>query len=152
MNHKLSVGLCPCYIKLDCPDPEERPYRPALGRCPLPFLGLWSQCEALSGGGRCDVSYLPLFPSETVSEVALKDKEPDTQDTDEVKASGEGAVTTGARPELMSGSLALSLGWACLQKVLEVQMESHREAHHRQLARLRDEINEKQKTIDELKE
>lgn len=40
----------------------------------------------------------------------------------------------------------------CLQKALEVQMESHREAHHRQLARLRDEINEKQKTIDELKE
>uniref|UniRef100_A0ABI7Z1V1 Kinesin motor domain-containing protein n=1 Tax=Felis catus TaxID=9685 RepID=A0ABI7Z1V1_FELCA len=59
---------------------------------------------------------------ETVHEVALKDKEPDTQDTDEVK------------------------------KALEVQMESHREAHHRQLARLRDEINEKQKTIDELKD
>uniref|UniRef100_A0A9L0IQE5 Kinesin-like protein n=1 Tax=Equus asinus TaxID=9793 RepID=A0A9L0IQE5_EQUAS len=63
-----------------------------------------------------------LQAQETVSEVALKDKEPDTQDTDEVK------------------------------KVLEVQMESHREAHHRQLARLRDEINEKQKTIDELKD
>uniref|UniRef100_A0A5F5Q3B3 Kinesin-like protein n=1 Tax=Equus caballus TaxID=9796 RepID=A0A5F5Q3B3_HORSE len=61
-----------------------------------------------------------LQAQETVSEVALKDKEPDTQDTDE--------------------------------KVLEVQMESHREAHHRQLARLRDEINEKQKTIDELKD
>ncbi|XP_039112086.1 kinesin heavy chain isoform X1 [Hyaena hyaena] len=59
---------------------------------------------------------------ETVHEVALKDKEPDTQDADEVK------------------------------KALEVQMESHREAHHRQLARLRDEINEKQKTIDELKD
>ncbi|XP_042802922.1 kinesin heavy chain isoform X1 [Panthera tigris] len=62
-----------------------------------------------------------LQAQETVHEVALKDKEPDTQDTDEVKA-------------------------------LEVQMESHREAHHRQLARLRDEINEKQKTIDELKD
>ncbi|XP_049739644.1 kinesin heavy chain isoform X1 [Elephas maximus indicus] len=37
-------------------------------------------------------------------------------------------------------------------KALELQMESHREAHHRQLARLRDEINEKQKTIDELKD
>lgn len=33
-----------------------------------------------------------------------------------------------------------------------MQMESHREAHHKQLARLRDEINEKQKIIDELKE
>uniref|UniRef100_A0ABI7Z1H8 Kinesin-like protein n=1 Tax=Felis catus TaxID=9685 RepID=A0ABI7Z1H8_FELCA len=63
-----------------------------------------------------------LQAQETVHEVALKDKEPDTQDTDEVK------------------------------KALEVQMESHREAHHRQLARLRDEINEKQKTIDELKD
>ncbi|KAM3934045.1 kinesin heavy chain isoform 2-T2 [Leptodactylus fuscus] len=37
-------------------------------------------------------------------------------------------------------------------KVLEMQMESHREAHHKQLARLRDEINEKQKIIDELKD
>ena len=46
----------------------------------------------------------------------------------------------------------MSVRWGCLQKALEVQMESHREAHHRQLARLRDEINEKQKTIDELKE
>lgn len=54
--------------------------------------------------------------------------------------------------ERVSGSLALSLGWGCLQKALELQMDSHREAHHRQLARLRDEINEKQKTIDELKE
>ncbi|XP_023613782.1 kinesin heavy chain isoform X2 [Myotis lucifugus] len=63
-----------------------------------------------------------LQAQETVHEVALKDKEPDTQDTDEVK------------------------------KALELQMESHREAHYRQLARLRDEINEKQKTIDELKD
>uniref|UniRef100_A0A2K5CR47 Kinesin heavy chain n=1 Tax=Aotus nancymaae TaxID=37293 RepID=A0A2K5CR47_AOTNA len=63
-----------------------------------------------------------LQAQETVHEVALKDKEPDTQDADEVK------------------------------KALEMQMESHREAHHRQLARLRDEINEKQKTIDELKD
>ncbi|KAM5175285.1 kinesin heavy chain isoform 1-T1 [Callospermophilus lateralis] len=63
-----------------------------------------------------------LQAQETVNEVALKDKEPDTQDADEVK------------------------------KALELQMESHREAHHRQLARLRDEINEKQKTIDELKD
>lgn len=57
-----------------------------------------------------------------------------------------------ALSKLVSGRLALSMGWGCLQKALEVQMESHREAHHRQLARLRDEINEKQKTIDELKE
>ncbi|XP_015277146.1 PREDICTED: kinesin heavy chain isoform 5A [Gekko japonicus] len=38
------------------------------------------------------------------------------------------------------------------QKALEVQLESHREAHHKQLARLRDEINQKQKIIDELKD
>lgn len=63
-----------------------------------------------------------LQAHETVHEVALKDKEPDTQDAEEVK------------------------------KALELQMENHREAHHRQLARLRDEINEKQKTIDELKD
>lgn len=93
-------------------------------------------------------------------EVALKDKEPDTQDADEVKVSVKvwgqprpGRVTAVlALTDCVSGSLALSLGWDCLQKALELQMESHREAHHRQLARLRDEINEKQKIIDELKE
>ncbi|XP_005358036.1 kinesin heavy chain [Microtus ochrogaster] len=63
-----------------------------------------------------------LQAQETVHEVALKDKEPDTQDAEEVK------------------------------KALELQMENHREAHHRQLSRLRDEINEKQRTIDELKD
>ncbi|KAG8585596.1 hypothetical protein GDO81_005084 [Engystomops pustulosus] len=59
---------------------------------------------------------------ENVTEVAVKDKEQDAMEACEVK------------------------------KVLEMQMESHREAHHKQLARLRDEINEKQKIIDELKD
>eukprot|EP00079_Xenopus_tropicalis_P020625 XP_012811741.1 PREDICTED: kinesin heavy chain isoform X2 [Xenopus tropicalis] len=59
---------------------------------------------------------------ENVTEVAIKDKEQDAMEAYEVK------------------------------KVLEMQMESHREAHHKQLARLRDEINEKQKIIDELKD
>lgn len=57
-----------------------------------------------------------------------------------------------ALTKLVLENPALNLGWRVLQKALELQMESHREAHHRQLARLRDEINEKQKTIDELKE
>ncbi|KAM4700867.1 kinesin heavy chain isoform 3-T3 [Discoglossus pictus] len=59
---------------------------------------------------------------ENVTDVAIKDKEQDMVEAHEVK------------------------------KVLEMQMESHREAHHKQLARLRDEINEKQKIIDELKD
>uniref|UniRef100_A0A6Q2YJ61 Kinesin-like protein n=1 Tax=Esox lucius TaxID=8010 RepID=A0A6Q2YJ61_ESOLU len=37
-----------------------------------------------------------------------------------------------------------------LGPVLEQQMESHRETHHKHLGRLRDEINEKQKIIDDL--
>uniref|UniRef100_A0A669Q7N7 Kinesin-like protein n=1 Tax=Phasianus colchicus TaxID=9054 RepID=A0A669Q7N7_PHACC len=37
-------------------------------------------------------------------------------------------------------------------KALELQLETHREAQHKQLARLRDDINEKQRTIDELRD
>uniref|UniRef100_A0AAY4EXL3 Kinesin-like protein n=1 Tax=Denticeps clupeoides TaxID=299321 RepID=A0AAY4EXL3_9TELE len=37
-----------------------------------------------------------------------------------------------------------------VQKAPEHHVESHRESHHKQLGRLRDEINEKQKIIDEL--
>ncbi|CAL8380425.1 unnamed protein product [Boreogadus saida] len=39
-----------------------------------------------------------------------------------------------------------------IQRALEQQMEVRRRAHSKQLGRLRDEINEKQKTIDELTE
>uniref|UniRef100_A0A671EAI4 Kinesin-like protein n=1 Tax=Rhinolophus ferrumequinum TaxID=59479 RepID=A0A671EAI4_RHIFE len=39
-----------------------------------------------------------------------------------------------------------------MKKALEQQMESHREAHHKQLSRLRDEIEEKQKIIDEIRD
>ncbi|KAL2091445.1 hypothetical protein ACEWY4_013708 [Coilia grayii] len=37
-----------------------------------------------------------------------------------------------------------------VKRVLEQQMESRRESHHKQLGRLRDEINQKQKIIDDL--
>uniref|UniRef100_A0A8C3Q7J0 Kinesin-like protein n=1 Tax=Geospiza parvula TaxID=87175 RepID=A0A8C3Q7J0_GEOPR len=40
----------------------------------------------------------------------------------------------------------------CTQAALELQLESQREAQHKQLARLRDEVNERQKTIDELRD
>uniref|UniRef100_A0A3B3XAQ3 Kinesin-like protein n=1 Tax=Poecilia mexicana TaxID=48701 RepID=A0A3B3XAQ3_9TELE len=41
-------------------------------------------------------------------------------------------------------------GFPNFQKALRQQGESHRGLHHKQLARLRDEINEKQRVIDEL--
>ncbi|XP_006629441.1 kinesin heavy chain isoform X1 [Lepisosteus oculatus] len=37
-----------------------------------------------------------------------------------------------------------------VKRALDLQMETHRESHHKQLGRLRDEINEKQKIIDDL--
>ncbi|XP_074709895.1 kinesin heavy chain [Strix uralensis] len=64
-----------------------------------------------------------LQAQETAQGVARKEREQDeTQDTDEVK------------------------------KALELQLESQREAQHKQLTRLRDEVNERQKTIDELRD
>ncbi|XP_042652852.1 kinesin heavy chain-like isoform X4 [Tyto alba] len=64
-----------------------------------------------------------LQAQETAQGVARKEREQDeTQETDEVK------------------------------KALELQLESQREAQHKQLARLRDEVNERQKTIDELRD
>ncbi|KAM6395024.1 kinesin heavy chain [Rhynochetos jubatus] len=64
-----------------------------------------------------------LQAQETAQGVARKEWEQDeTQDTDEVK------------------------------QALELQLESQREAQHKQLARLRDEVNERQKTIDELRD
>uniref|UniRef100_A0A8D0G3D8 Kinesin-like protein n=1 Tax=Sphenodon punctatus TaxID=8508 RepID=A0A8D0G3D8_SPHPU len=39
-----------------------------------------------------------------------------------------------------------------MKNALEQQMESHREAHQKQLSRLRDEIEEKQKSIDEIRD
>ncbi|XP_074386705.1 kinesin heavy chain [Zonotrichia albicollis] len=64
-----------------------------------------------------------LQAQEAAQGAARKQREQDeTQDTDEVKAA------------------------------LELQLESQREAQHKQLARLRDEVNERQKTIDELRD
>ncbi|KAM6307935.1 LOW QUALITY PROTEIN: kinesin heavy chain [Podargus strigoides] len=64
-----------------------------------------------------------LQAQETAQGVARKEREQDeSQDTDEVK------------------------------KALELQLESQREAQQKQLGRLRDEVNERQKIIDELRD
>lgn len=65
---------------------------------------------------------------------------------------GESVGETGrgrALTKLVAES-GIELGWVVLQKALEVQMESHRGGPSPQLARPT-QINEKQKTIDELK-
>uniref|UniRef100_A0A8C9VUG0 Kinesin-like protein n=1 Tax=Scleropages formosus TaxID=113540 RepID=A0A8C9VUG0_SCLFO len=63
-----------------------------------------------------------LQAQETMQEVTKKEKQKDVEEPGDVK------------------------------RALEQQMESHRESHHKQLGRLRDEINEKQKVIDDLTE
>lgn len=50
-------------------------------------------------------------------EVALKDKEPDTQDTEDVKASGESVGETGAwqgRHQAGGWESGIELGWGCV--------------------------------------
>ncbi|XP_035242655.1 kinesin heavy chain isoform X2 [Anguilla anguilla] len=61
-----------------------------------------------------------LQAQETVQEVSKKERQKDIEESGDVK------------------------------RALEQQMESHRESHHKQLGRLRDEINQKQKIIDDL--
>ncbi|XP_041642919.1 kinesin heavy chain-like isoform X2 [Cheilinus undulatus] len=39
-----------------------------------------------------------------------------------------------------------------IKKTLEEQLENHREAHHKQLSPLRDQIEDKQRMLDELTE
>lgn len=48
--------------------------------------------------------------------------------------------------------LMLPICFFSVQSTIRQQGESHRGLHHQQLARLRDEINEKQRIIDELTE
>ncbi|XP_049441862.1 kinesin heavy chain isoform X1 [Epinephelus fuscoguttatus] len=53
--------------------------------------------------------------------------------------------------QVTSGQNQSSIQDSCdIKRALEQQMESHRESHSKQLGRLRDEINEKQKIIDHL--
>ncbi|XP_061582693.1 kinesin heavy chain isoform X1 [Cololabis saira] len=53
--------------------------------------------------------------------------------------------------QVTSGENHLSIQNSCdMKRAVEQQMESHRETHSKQLSRLRDEINQQQKIIDDL--